>query len=68
MRLTQDQVKAITRLVETYKSEAQRLINEANKKLDRAAKLQENASEVLRRLAEDQARPTLQVIDGGKEE
>lgn len=68
MRLSKEQVKVIMRLVETYKKESQRLMREAHKKLDRAAKLQQNASEVLRRLAEDQARPTLQVIDGGKDE
>jgi len=75
MKLSKEQVKTITRLAAVYKVEAERLESESARDLmrsqgraNRAAELRQKASEVLLRLAEDQAKPELKVINGGKEE
>jgi len=68
MRLTKEQAAVVERLALTQKQYGLRLTREAQNKLDQASKHFKNAAEMLTRLAEDQAKPDLQVIDGGKEE
>jgi len=68
MRLTKEQAATVEKLALAQKQEGLRLTREAQNRLDKASKHFKNAADMLMRLAENQAKPDLQVIDGGKEE
>jgi len=67
MRLTKEQAAIVERLALTQKQYGLRLTREAQAKLDQASKHFKNSADMLMRLAEDQAKPTLKIIEGGKD-
>ena len=68
MKLDSKQVALLQGIARAHKENGLRLTREAQDKLNQACKSFKHAAEIMEKLADNEVKPDLHVIEGGKDE